>query len=319
MSAMGACRARLPDGRMHFQHGPIDLVVGADGEPAALDAAHADAWERFSQVLAELVSELPLLRRPVCTRRTSHAAGTDDGPMRGPIARSMWAACRPFARETITPMAAVAGAVAQHVLAYYRRDGIERAWVNNGGDIAWWFASARSPSLAIGLFADLARLDAACLRASMSRGGLRCDGRIVVDAAMRARGAATSGWRGRSFSLGIADAVTVLARTAAEADAAATIIANAVDLDDPRIVRRPACSLKDDSDLGERLVTVAVPTLPRDRVDEALVAGMARARALRDAGLIQQCTLICQRRVLHLDARDGTRDAPSPVAPALAA
>ena len=44
------------------------------------------------------------------------------------------------------------------------------------------------------------------------------------------RGIATSGWRGRSFSLGIADAVTVLAATAAEADAAATVIANAVDL-----------------------------------------------------------------------------------------
>ena len=44
------------------------------------------------------------------------------------------------------------------------------------------------------------------------------------------RGVATSGWRGRSFSLGIADAVTVLARTGAAADAAATIIANAVDL-----------------------------------------------------------------------------------------
>ena len=39
------------------------------------------------------------------------------------------------------------------------------------------------------------------------------------------RGVATSGWRGRSHSLGIADSVTVLAATAAMADAAATVIA----------------------------------------------------------------------------------------------
>ncbi len=69
-------------------------------------------------------------------------------------------------------------------------------------------------------------------------------------------GIATSGWRGRSFSLGIADAVTVLAETAAAADAAATIIANAVDLPGhPGIVRQPASSLQPDSDLRDLPVT----------------------------------------------------------------
>ena len=73
------------------------------------------------------------------------------------------------------------------------------------------------------------------------------------------RGIATSGWRGRSFSLGIADAVTVLAATAAKADAAATIIANAVDLPNhAAITRVPAREIAPDNDLGERLVTRAV-------------------------------------------------------------
>ena len=44
---------------------------------------------------------------------------------------------------------------------------------------------------------------------------------MSVDADMPVRGIATSGRHGRSFSLGIADAVTVLARTASQADAAA--------------------------------------------------------------------------------------------------
>ncbi|WP_204349766.1 hypothetical protein, partial [Klebsiella pneumoniae] len=74
-------------------------------------------------------------------------------------------------------------------------------------------------------------------------------------------GIATSGAQGRSFSLGIADSVTVLARDAASADAAATLIANAVDLDHPAIRRRPARNLDPDSDLGDRLVTVGVGDL----------------------------------------------------------
>ena len=78
----------------------------------------------------------------------------------------------------------------------------------------------------------------------------------MIEADDPARGIATSGRHGRSFSLGIADAVTVLARTAAQADAAATIIANAVDLPGhPAILRCPAHDLQPDSDLGARLVT----------------------------------------------------------------
>lgn len=280
---MAASRARLPDGRLHFQHGPIDIVIGADGDARALDAAHAAAWQRFEGVLGELVAELPLLRRPV------------EGACRlqGPIARRMWHACLPISAVYITPMAAVAGAVAQELIAFYDAGGIERAWVNDGGDIAWHLAPGRS--LRLGLYADLARLDAA----ELAR-GIRIDGRIDVTHEMPVRGVATSGWRGRSLSRGIADSVTVLARTAAEADAAATIVANAVDVADLRIVRRPACEVKDDSDLGEIAVTVDVPPLGAETVDRALEAGRLCAARLRDDGLIWACTLVCQGRVAYV-------------------
>ncbi|HOO40207.1 MAG TPA: hypothetical protein PK653_02085 [Syntrophales bacterium] len=62
---MNATRTRLPDGRWHFQRGPIDLVIGADGDARAVEAAHEAAWNRFESVLAELVAELPALRRAV--------------------------------------------------------------------------------------------------------------------------------------------------------------------------------------------------------------------------------------------------------------
>jgi len=281
---MPPIRHPLRQGRWHLQHGPIDLVIGAEGEAAAVEAAHQAAWQRFTQVLSELVAELPLLRLPVAERC----------PLQGVVAQRMWEACHPHRHGFITPMAAVAGAVAQEIAAAYARDGVDRAWVNNGGDIALHLAPGCSVS--VGLFADLARFDPA------SVDSLSLDGRFEVSASTPVRGIATSGWRGRSFSLGIADSVTVLAATAAQADAAATVIANAVDVDDPRIERRPAHTLQDDSDLGDRCVTVAVPLLPPHLVARALRHGAQRARELRACGLIEGAVLVCQGQAVTTHA-----------------
>ena len=282
---MQAQRKPMDAQRWHFQHGPIDLVIGADGDAAAVASAHEAAWQRFEQVLPELVQELPLLRQAVSSKAT-------DCPLKGPVARRMWQACRPFATDFITPMAAVAGSVAQEIIACYQRPGIARAWVNNGGDIAMHLTPGQS--LRVGLYADIARLDVAQLQDQ-----LLLDGQFSVEAAMPVRGVATSGWRGRSFSMGIADSVTVLARTASQADAAATVIANAVNVDDARVQRAPAASLKDDSDLGQRLVTTGVPPLAPALVLQALQAGLATARALQSEGLIYSALLVCQQQALQ--------------------
>ena len=283
---MTASRTRLSDGRWHFQHGPMDIIIGAEGSAVALDAAHEAAWQRFSCVLDELVRELPLLRLPVQCQC----------PLQGRIARRMWQACQPFSSSYITPMAAVAGAVAEELVGCYDRAGVDRAWINNGGDIALYLAP--SQSVRVGLYADLARFDAEALRS-----GIRSDGQFEVTSGMPVRGVATSGWRGRSFSLGIADSVTVLAETAAEADAAATVIANAVDLTDARIVRKPACDLKDDSDLGEIAVTVDVPPLEPKLVQQALHAGLLCAQALQRRGLIWSAALVCQQQIVTTDQK----------------
>ena len=275
---MQAHRKLLPDGRRwHFQHGPIDLVIGADGDATAIAAAHEAAWQRFEGVLAELVGELPLLRRRVM----------GPCPLQGTIARRMWWACRPFHSEFITPMAAVAGAVAQEIIAFYERPGIARAWVNNGGDIALHLAQGES--VKVGVVADA------------SDPLVATDASFAVTSTMPVRGIATSGWRGRSFSLGIADSVTILAKTAAQADAAATIVANAVDVDDPRIARCPASTLKDDTDLGDIPVTVAVPPLPDEQLRIALERGGRRALELQHAGLIHSALLACQQRYARIE------------------
>jgi len=300
---MNAQRTQLPDGRWHFQHGPMDIVIGANGSPAAVAAAHEQAWQRFGGILGELVRELPVLRLPV----------QGPCPLSGPVARRMWHACRPYRSGFITPMAAVAGAVAQELVACYAASGITRAWINNGGDIALHLAP--SQSVRIGLYADIDRLGV-----DEILDGVQTDGQFEVDSALPVRGVATSGWRGRSFSLGIADSVTVLARTAAEADAAATVIANAVDVADARIRRLPACELKDDSDLGAIPVTVEVPPLEPELVSRALHAGLRRAQTLRAAGLIWSAVLVCQGQfmttaagasVQSLDTHRGGRQAGS--------
>ncbi|KNZ34504.1 MAG: thiamine biosynthesis protein ApbE [Methylibium sp. NZG] len=302
---MTAHRAPLPNGRWHFQHGPIDIVIGADGYAAAVAAAHGAAWQRFQTVLGELVDELPRLRAPIA------------GPcaLQGVVARRMWHACGAVRAGFITPMAAVAGSVADELIGCYQREGVSRAWVNNGGDIALHLADGAS--LRVGLFADLARFDANaardCLgvprRGAGPPGGLAIDGAFEVASHRPVRGVATSGWRGRSFSLGIADSVTVLARTAAMADAAATVVANAVNLDDARIGRRPASELKDDSDLGTIPVTVDVPALDRESLQRALAAGARVAHDLQMRGLIWSAVLVCQGQVKAVDNCASAADA----------
>ena len=270
----GAVRARLDQRRWHFQHGPIDLVVEAFGDGAA--GAIERGWRRFETVLEELVAELPTLRRPV------QGAGT----LAGPVAQRMRAACWPYRERFITPMAAVAGAVADEVLAAMG-NAVPKAYVNNGGDIALHLAPGER--LRVGVIADSDR----ALRHGHR---LPLDGAFEIEASFPVRGVATSGWRGRSWSLGIADSVTVLAATGAAADAAATMIANAVDVTSPAIERRPACDVDDNTDLGERLVTVGVGALPDEALATALGNGVALAEALGAAGLIWGAVLSLQGR-----------------------
>ena len=270
----GARRAPLDGGRWHFQHGPIDLVIGADGDAPAVAAALQAAWQRIIAILPELAAELPLLRRP--------ARGAC--LLQGAVARRMFEACSAHAPDFITPMAAVAGSVADELIACFDRPGVSRAYVNNGGDIALHLAPGQT--WRVGLFSDLARY--------AGQAAVAMDGEFALHAALPVRGVATSGWRGRSFSMGIADSVTVLAATAAAADAAATMVANEVDAEHPAVRKAPADSLKDDTDLEGRLVTVQVGTLPRQVVQDALRRGLAKARQLERRGLIHGAVLMLQ-------------------------
>ncbi len=242
----------LTDGRrLHLNHGPIDLIIGVNSEARA--EAFFLARSRFESVLEELVSELETLRKPVADR-----------PPIGTIARAMWRATTPLTEHFITPMAAVAGAVADEILrSISSATGLTKAYVNNGGDIALYLSAGQHVTSAM------------------------AGGNITIHASDPYRGVATSGWQGRSHSLGIADTVSVVAKNAAAADAAATMIANAVNLPGhPAIRRRPAHEHSPDSDLGGRLITTGVGQLSGEETNAALAHGAHYTRSLKKKGLI---------------------------------
>lgn len=263
----GPAARQLSDGRLHLQHGPVDCIVQAWGANAEVEAAYAQATRRFEDILPTLVDELPLLRLPV------------NGAiplLRGPVAKRMVAAVWPHRAVFVTPMAAVAGAVADELLsALMLGRSLAKAFVNDGGDIALHLGP--QAEFEVGIAADTQHP--------------ALHGAMKIRDTDPVRGIATSGWRGRSQSLGIADAVTVLAATAAEADAAATLIANAVNVDHPAIHRLPARAVKEDSDLGDLPVTVEVGALPVEAVAAALAAGLDVATDMQRRGLIHAAWL----------------------------
>jgi len=299
----------LPDGRrLHMNHGPIDLIVEAWGDDAEVRAAYEQAAERFQTILPELVAELPELRKqapsPLGERSAERSGGgvrgqtaptSDRMNIHGPTARRMVTAVAPFAEVFVTPMAAVAGSVADEMLAAMLAGRtLAKAYVNDGGDVALHLAPGNA------------------LKLSIAGTGNGFADRVEIAYAQSVRGVATSGWRGRSHSLGIADAVTVLAKDAATADAAATLIANAVDLPGHRaICRAPANSLQPDSDLGERLVTTDVGSLSADDTRIALTRGRAVAEGYIGRGLIEAAVIFLADNLVIAgsiapEERDGT-------------
>ena len=273
----------MADNRLHLQHGPIDIIAHVDAPEEVRKRLYTSASNRFSTVLVELVAEMDLLKQPW---------SADLPDPKGGIAQKMCFAVR-GSDIFVTPMAAVAGAVADEVLEAMLYEAknpdpcleeIQRMYVNNGGDIAFWLNAGESFSIGVVDNPGIPELNA----------------RVSLAYESPVRGIATSGWRGRSQSLGIADAVTVLAGSAAIADAAATLIANDVNVDYPGILKRPASEVKDESE-GMLPVTVDVPPLPFDQISEALKRGAQTAGNFIRTGKIEAAYLSLQKQTLVVE------------------
>ena len=265
------------DNRLFLNHGPIDIVLEAFGKDKPL--AYEKAKKYFSTLLNELVLDMDLLKKEVVPHRNFN----------NKISQSMQNATEKFYPDFITPMAAVAGSVADNILNVLVKDSkLEKAYVNNGGDVSFYLTENQTVKSSLASIPNII---------------------AEIDYKDKSRGIATSGWRGRSFSLGIADSVTVLADNAAMADAAATMIANSVNIKNhPSIIKKPAEEIYEDSDLKNLMVTVEVGDLKQSEIEDALRNGNEVGKTYLENGLINSalielhnCFCIVQKESTNLN------------------
>jgi len=251
---------REENNRLFLQHGPIDIVIEAIGKDQEL--AYKKVKKYFENLLLNLVKDLRLLKKEVQYNRK----------FKNVIAQKMQLATQEFYPEFITPMAAVAGSIADSILEVLTNGfDLQKAYVNNGGDVSFYLSKGQKMKSSI---------------ASMENTFTE------IKYNHKSRGIATSGWKGRSFSFGVADSVTVLANNAAMADAAATMIANSVDIKDHYLIKKQmAKDLYDDSDLLNKMVTVEVGDLSKKDVLKAIENGHMQATKYLHKNLINSALI----------------------------
>uniref|UniRef100_A0A7C4ASK3 UPF0280 family protein n=1 Tax=Desulfomonile tiedjei TaxID=2358 RepID=A0A7C4ASK3_9BACT len=232
------------------------------------------AANRSIGFLEEAAAYLPTCKAPAWTLAEPHKNMT--------IAHAMWEAARSAAAPDLTPMAAVAGAIADAVADELRRQAMTKIIVNNGGDIAVRLEDSESIRVAIRPHVDSAHVSHT----------------IDLTDAMSIGGVCTSGLGGRSFTRGIASAVTAFAHRASVADAAATAIANAANIESPSIQRAPASSIDPNSDLNDLLVTTHVGPLTEREIRLALDQALSYAEQLVKKGTISGAVITVQEHTV---------------------
>lgn len=172
--------------------------------------------------------------------------------------------------EDMTPMAAVAGTIADEVADFLFQRGMTKAVVDNGGDVA--IRADREAPVTVGIRPDVNDRAVAYV--------------IGLDPDLRSHGVATSGLGGRSLTRGIASAATVVAPTASLADAAATAVANASFLEDEQVFRRPAEEIDPYTDIAGLDITVKVGPLSEETKSRAVSQAIRKAEDLVRRGII---------------------------------
>jgi ApbE superfamily uncharacterized protein (UPF0280 family) len=182
----------------------------------------------------------------------------------------------------LTPLAAVAGTASDVVADFMIRHGGTKIIVDNGGDIA---IRLREDEVArVGVKTEIDAKQPTYL--------------ISIDSTMGIGGVATSGLGGRSFTKGIASAATVLSESASLSDAAATVIGNFTNVEDPHIMRCQAERLYPDTDIPGEWVTTKVGRLSEDKIEEALKNGLSKVNSICQKGLIKGALIALQGRVV---------------------
>ncbi|MDM8539998.1 hypothetical protein QUF90_02820 [Desulfococcaceae bacterium HSG9] len=265
----------LDGGRILAECGPMRLVIEACiGRIPQKDICIRAAKEAF--LLLERIAQ----QRQFLSR---HYRNVPDGRydfMAEKMVRSVLAI-----DEELTPMAAVAGTIADGVAAFLNRWGMTRIIVNNGGDMA--IRPGSDKSVNVGIRPDLTQSTITDV--------------ITLGDERTSWGVATSGLEGRSMTQGVASAATVIAGRASVADAAATSIANASYIEDKTVIQRPAEELDEQTDIPGIDVTIQAGPFTEAKKDLALSGAMKKTEELMKKGLIFGAYIAVDGKVMMTD------------------
>lgn len=256
-------------GKLFLDYGPISMVIAAsrDGEP--LTALCRDASQIAVDCLTELGPQLKLLKRSWTQFEPGELSG---------VAVTMWQAVQATADNDLTPMAAVAGALADKVADWLQQQGATKVLVNNGGDVAIRLLADETTK--VGVMPEI--------------GGEGFSKLVRLTSSDGIGGIATSGLGGRSFTCGVMESVTVLAKSCAVADAFATSLANASYIDSSAVVRGLARLIDPDTDIPDLMVTESVGRLTPQEVQQSMQQVLTRLRDNVDKRIIKGATLHLQ-------------------------
>ncbi len=268
----------LGNGSVLVDYGPMRMVISAFANGRPVVGLAEGGAQLALELLADLAKSLPILKKK--------AKGLEPEDSFPDVVRRMIEATQKMEEPDLTPLAAVAGAASDVVADFIFARGATKVIVNNGGDIA---IRLREGEVAkVGIKTDV--------RASHPS-YVAC-----VDSTMGVCGVATSGLGGRSFTKGIASAATVFSQSAALADAAATVIGNFTNVDDPHIGRTLAETIYPDTDIAGEWVTTEVGELSRERVEEAMKNGLSKVYALQGRGLVTGALIAVKEQVVWTDS-----------------
>jgi len=251
-------------------YGPMQMKIMAyQKEHCALDLA-AEAGRVAINHLLELIENRSLAEKPW---------KSIDEFQKMPVSlRKMLFAVKECADLELTPMAAVAGVLADLTADWLSDHGATKVLVDNGGDIAIRLSQGETVRIGISPGVNMP-------------GVIGC---IDLDSNDDIGGVATSGMGGKSFTMGIANAVVVFAKTASVADACSTSIANHTCTEHDLIERCPAKLLDPDTDIPDHLIVTGVGNLPEKVIKTALKNGSLRSKSLQNDGKIAGSIIICQ-------------------------
>lgn len=264
---------------MFLEVGPASLVISCKRQGIICEVDKVEAERHLANILREIRDCLPVLRqRAHRIHKTAHMPE---------VAAMMVDAVKKVDEATLTPMAAVAGAVSERMRDLLKIDGADLITVNNGGDIAVHNGAGGEVTIGIG---DI-------------RTG-RTTPYVLKINGHSDFGIATSGFGGRSLTLGLADIVTVVAGSSAVADAAATFLCNRTNVVTDKVLRRKASEVDPSTDIPDELVTVSITDLSNEEVDLALGKGLTEAYRLKKDSIIHDAVFLLKERMVTTIAGD---------------